>query len=214
MVPGRPRRRSLIQAAGAITLGSLLREREATARALDQDERDRLLRGEVVRFPLDMELAAGDYFGGVSYAGIPAPPSDVLHVLNDPSTYTSILPLTLESRVIGKLDRDDKVFFKQGGKLGTASYVLITRREPEGLIRFWLDLDEPHDIADCWGFFRVEPWGQGSSLLTYAALLRLDFGPVKLLFTEKIRRHALGTPGLVRAYVRAHRRRAAEPHER
>ena len=75
------------------------------------------------------------------------------------------------------------------------------------MLRFWLDPSQPHDIADCWGYFRVQPWGRRASLLTYAALVHLDFGMVKMLFTEKIRRYALGTPGLVRAYVRAHRRR-------
>jgi hypothetical protein len=214
MVPGRPRRRSLIQAASAAALGALFCERDASARKLDADTIARLGRGEVVRFPLDFELSKGDYFGGISYAVIHAAPGDVMTVLQDPSSYTSILPLTLESRIVGTIGQDRKVFFKQGGKLGTADYVLVVRQESPSLIRFWLDPSEPHDIADCWGYFRVDPWGNRSSLLTYAALLHLDFGPVKLLFTEKIRYHALRTPGLVRAYVSKRRAKAAEPHDR
>jgi hypothetical protein len=207
MVPGRARRRSLIQAAGAAALAALLPERDADARPLSAEDVARLRRGAVVGIPLDFELAKGDYFGGVSYAEMPAPVEDVMAVLMDPASYTSILPLTLEARVIGAAGNDRKVFFKQGGKLGTASYVLVVRRESLGTIRFWLDDTEPHEIGDCWGYFRVQPWGKTASLLTYAALVHLEMGVVKLLFTEKIRSYALGTPGLVRAYLGAHHAR-------
>lgn len=213
MVPGRPRRRSLIQAAGAAALGALAGEREAAAAKLAPEDAARLSRGEVVRFPLDIELAKGDYFGGVSYAVIGAAPSEVMAALTDPSAYTSILPLTLESRIVGTVGQDKQVFFKQGGKLGSASYVLLVRRESQSLIRFWLDPSAPHDIADAWGYFRAEPWARRSTLLTYGALLHLDFGPVKLLFTETIRRYALGTPALVRTYVRRHRTQGEEHHD-
>ncbi len=85
------------------------------------------------------------------------------------------------------------------------------RRESQGLLRFWLDPSEPHDIGDCWGYFRVQPWGKRASLLTYAALLHLDSGLVKLLFSETIRRYALKTPGLVRAFVEGKRGHGAGP---
>ena len=209
MVPGRPRRRSLIGAAGSAVIAALVplgQEREAEAHELDADDRARLTRGEVVRKPLDVDLAHGDYFGGLAYALIGATTVEVMAVLTDPAAYTKILPLTLESRVVGKQGYDDKVFFRQGGKLGSASYVLVVRRESPSLLRFWLDPDEPHEIEDCWGYFRVQPWGARSTLLTYAALVHLEAGVVKMLFTEAIRTYALSTPGLVRAYVQQRRR--------
>ena len=91
----------------------------------------------------------------------------------------------------------------RGGR--TRADALLVRRESLGLFRFWLDPKQPHDVADLWGYFRVQPWDREASLLTYAALLRLDFGLVKLLFSETIRRIALGTPAAVRDYVDAHR---------
>lgn len=205
MVPGRPSRRSLIRAAGAATLAALLpREGVASARELGADERERLAHGEVVKVPLDLDLPRGDYFGGLAYALLAATPDEVMTVLTDPAAYASILPMTLECRVLGAPGtpgHDTRVFFRQGGKLGSASYVLVVRRESAGLLRFWMDPDEPHDIGDCWGYFRVQPWGRRSALLTYGALVHLDFGVVKMLFTETIRKHALTTPALVRAQV-------------
>jgi hypothetical protein len=203
MVPGRPRRRSLILAAGAALTAALLPARAAEARELTADERERLAHGEVVKLPLDYTLAKGYYFGGISYAVITATPAEVMAALNDPAAYSSILPWTMEARVVGKQGHDTKVFFKQGGSLGSASYVLVVRRESASLLRFWLDPESPHEIGDCWGYFRVQPWGKRSTLLTYAALVQLDFGLLKL-FTETIRKYALTTPALVRAYVQRH----------
>jgi hypothetical protein len=205
MVPGRARRRSLIQAAAAAAIGALLREQEAEARPLEAEQVARLRRGEVVRVPLDIDLKAGDYFGGVAYAIVPASVETVMGVLADPATYTKVLPMTLESRVLPSPGPDRRVFFRQGHRrVGTADYVLLVRRESPGLIRFWLDASEPHDIADMFGYFRAQPWGPRSCILTYAALLHLDFGVVKLLFSEKIRQIAFTTPGRIRAYVESH----------
>lgn len=216
MVPGRSRRRSLIRALGAAALGALVggaREGEAIARELGADEVARLRRGELIRVPIDLDLAKGDYFGGISYALISAPPAAVMEALTDPASYPHILPLTLDATVLSKRVHDTQVRFTQGAKLGAATYVLVIRRESQSLIRFWLDPSEPHDIDDCWGYFRVEAWGAHATLLTFAALLHLEAGVVKLLFLEKIRKYALGTPALVRTYVGARRRHGPGPHE-
>jgi hypothetical protein len=205
MVPGRSRRRSLILfAGGAVLGGATARPRVSKAASLTPDDTAKLRAGEVVSVPLDVDLDEGSYFGGVAYALVPASVTEVAGVINDPGTYPSILPKTLESRVLGSVGDDRRVYFRQGGNAGSAAYVLFVRRESLGLFRFWLDKSAAHDIADLWGYFDVQPYADGS-LLTYAALVRLDFGIVKLLFSGAIRRFAMTTPGLVRAYVEAHR---------
>jgi hypothetical protein len=209
MVPRRPRRRSLIALgcalAAELALDAVLSPPEAWASPLPPEDVDRLARGEVVTVPLDVDLPQGSYFGGVAYAVVNAPVSDVAAVLNDPTTYRSILPMTLDARVVDRGDGVMRIWLRQGGRAGSGAYVLFVRRESQGLLRFWLDPSAPHDIADLWGYFRVQPWRQGSSLLTYAALLRLDFGVVKMLFSEVIRRYALRTPGTVRAFIEGRR---------
>lgn len=206
MVSGRTRRRSLIELAGAAALGTLAPSRRAAAAPLSGPDVARLSAGELVRVPLDLTLPDGDRLGGISYAVVRAPPAEVMAVLADPGAYRAILPMTLEARLLARRGADLTVFLRQGTRLGSAGYALLVRPEPAGLLRFWLDPSLPHGIADLWGYFRVLPWGPSSSLLTYAALLKLDFGVVKLLFSEKIREYALSTPALVRAYVEGHRR--------
>jgi len=209
MVSGRARRRSLIHLAGAAALSALVPGRAAAAArpaSLSQDDLARLGRGELVSVPLDLDLPEGDYFGGISYALIHAPVAEVAAVLADPGAYRAILPMTLEARVLSRRGQDAQVYFRQGGRLGSVAYVLIVRRESQGLFRFWLDPSHEHEIADLWGYLHVHPQGNDASLLTYAALVRLDAGVTKLLFSEKIRQFALRTPALVRAYVEGRRR--------
>jgi hypothetical protein len=181
-----------------------LSDERVDAHPLAPNDVDRLNRGELVVYPQDVEVAEGAYFGGISYVVVDASPAHVMAVLTDASAYRRLLPYTIEARVTGNRGDDSRVFFRQGNNILSVAYSLWIRRESLGLIRFWVDLDVPHDIADCWGFFRVTPWQGNSSLLTFGGLLRLDPGLIKLLFSEQIRGAALRAPLLVRKA--AHRR--------
>jgi hypothetical protein len=182
--------------AGALSFAS-----PATADALSADERVRLTQGDIIRRPIDVDLPEGPYFGGIAYAVIDVPPAAVMRVMLDTSAYRSLFPLTLEAREVGRRGDDRLVFFRHGGRFGSASYTAIVRRQSPSVIRFWLDPGSPHEIEDCWGYFRIEALPEGKTLLTYAALLRLEFGVVRMLFAEKIRTYALNTPLLVRRYA-------------
>lgn len=205
MVPRRARRRSLkLLAAIALAAPFVAATTDARAAPLTAEQLRALERGEVVSAPIDVDLDRGDYFGGVAYAIVDRPSDEVLAALDDPSTFRSILPLTREATPLPSKPGDrgtKRVRLTHGGRYGSATYTAMVRHDARHVVRFWLDPSEPHDIADCWGYFRVVPWGRGRSLVTYAALLHLDFGIVKVLFTEKIRSYALDTPALVKRFV-------------
>ena len=207
MVPRRPGRRSVIRAGLGLLAAplALALPSSSLAAGLDDDERRRLAAGDLVRRHLDVDLAAGSYFGGVAYTIVHASPAEVMAAISDPDAYRAILPLLREGRVIGKQGDDLLVYFSHGGRVYSSGYVAIVRRESPGLIRFWLDPSRPHDVADCWGYFRAQPYGP-DTLLTYGALLRLDFGFIKAFFSEKIRKYALDSPLLIRSYDEAKRR--------
>lgn len=192
-------RRVFGRALGAIA-GSLcgLAATPASAGGLTPDERAALERGEVVRRPVDADLDAGLYLGGVAYALVDAPAPFVLTMLQDPTVYKEILALTLEANPVGKKGKDQLVYFKHGGSLGTAAYTMrIPPADPAGVIRFWMDPAFDHEIEDIWGYVRVEPLGPALSLATYAVLC--DLGTLfRVLFGEKIREFALDTPGHIR----------------
>lgn len=172
--------------------------RSAAADPLTPSEKEALGRGETVRRPVDADLEEGTYIGGVSYAVVGAPAAFVLAMLHEVATYRSILALTLEVTDVGEKGGDKLVYFKHGGSLGTAGYTMrIQKADRGGVIRFWMDPTFDHEIDDIWGFVRVEPLGPASCLATYAVLCDLG-GLFRVLFGERIRKHALDTPGHLR----------------
>ena len=71
-------------------------------------------------------------------------------------------------------------------------------------VRFWLDPRYAHDLNDANGFFHVESRGD-KTLLTYLVMVDLGSGLFSRLFEGRIRKAALSTPALVKAYVEANR---------
>lgn len=176
----------------------------ARAQALSADERLALERGDVVKRAYDPDLPGGGYVGCLSYVVIRAPPDAVTRALLDATTYRATLPLTLAAYQVARRGQDRWVYLEQGGRLGTVEYTALVRPSDDGTVRFWLDPDYPHDVDDAWGFFRVEARPDGRTLLSYGAVVELGHGLVWLLFRERIRRHALETPRLVRRWVEDH----------
>jgi hypothetical protein len=64
-----------------------------------------------------------------------------------------------------------------------------------------MDPRRRHDIEDAWGFMRVEPFGDGRTLVTYGILV--DIGPSLLrdLFEERVRALALSVPDRIRDLI-------------
>lgn len=193
----------LAASAGALHAG------RAHAAPLTAGEREALARGECVRRPVDADLEEGTYIGGVSYCVAEAPAPVVLAMLADVSVYKRILALTIEANPVGRKGGDQLVYFKHGGKLGTAGYTMrIRAADSGGVIRFWMDPAYEHEIDDVWGFVRVEAMGAASCLVTYAVLC--DLGTViRVVFGERIREYALETPEHVR-WVAAERYSGAQ----
>lgn len=173
----------------------------ARAERLTAEEAKRLASGEVVKRTFDVDLPQGDFIGGLGYVIISATPADVLAVLLEPASYLHIFALTQEARLVAREGDDFIIYLRQGGKNISGEYSVRARRETQSLVRFWLEPSRPHDIADCWGYFRLDPVPDGKTLLTYGALVHLEFGVIKLLFQEKIRTYALETPARLRGFV-------------
>lgn len=197
----------IVAALAGATSGIAAAPGVALAGSLTSEEQAALARGEVVRRSVDADLEDGLYQGGVSYALVDAPAAFVLEMLADVAVYKEILALTLEANPVGKKGKDQLVFFKHGGSLGTASYTMrVQKADKGGVIRFWMDPAFDHEIDDIWGYVRVDPLGPEKSLATYAVLC--DLGMLfRVLFGEKIREFALDTPGHIR-YVAGSRYQA------
>ena len=171
----------------------------STSQALSRSEREALLAGEVVARPMQFETESGSYRGGVSYSVVNAPAAAVLSALSNVETLPQALPHTKSARLIDVRGGLARVELVHGG--GTTYTVHIERSAARSELRFWLDSSRPHDIGDVFGFFRVEPFGVGKSLVTVAAALDLGPGITRLLFSGAVERSLLSTPGRIRNYV-------------
>ena len=167
--------------------------------ALSASEREALLGGQVVARPMQFETDSGSYRGGVSYSLVNAPAAAVLSALSNVDTLPQALPHTKSARLIDVRGGLARVELMHGD--GTTYTVHIERSAPRSELRFWLDSSRPHDISDVFGFFRVESFGDGKSLVTVAAALDLGPGITSLFFSDAIERSVLSTPGRIRVYV-------------
>lgn len=168
-------------------------------RVLVRAEREALLAGDVVSRPMQFETDSGSYRGGVSYSLVHAPAAAVLSALSNVETLPQALPNTKSARLIDVRGGVARVEFVHDG--GTTYTVHIERTSGRSELRFWLDSSRPHDINDVFGFFRVEPFDEGKSLVTVAAALDLGSGLTNLLFSSAVERRVLSTPRRIREYV-------------
>jgi hypothetical protein len=174
----------------------------AGAPLFSQSERDALLSGDVVSRPMHFATAKGSYVGGLSYSIVHAPVATVLVALSSVETLPQALPRTKAARLIDVRGSEARVELVQGTGALEASYTVRIERVPgRAELRFAMDPTRPHDIEDVFGFFRVEPFGDGKSLVTVAAALDLGSGFASLFFSDAIERTVLSAPRQIRDYV-------------
>jgi carbon monoxide dehydrogenase subunit G len=199
----------------AVVVGSLLGALSPAAEAkqasddgwplapLSREEQSALATRELVKRPLSFARGAdGSYVGGVSYQVVRAEPRQVLLTLADVEALQRVLPATQSATMVSREGRTARVELVQGKAPFWARYTVVLEQSDDGsTIRYWLDPTRPHDIKDVWGFFRVESFGPGKSLVTVAAALDLGPGITRALFEERVQRVILRTPSRIRSFV-------------
>lgn len=169
--------------------------------ALSAREREALSAGRMVSRPLRFAQAGGQYVGGVSYQLVDARPDVVLSALSDVTNWPEALPRTKSARLLESEAGVSRVELVQGSSFVDARYAVMLERADGETIRFWLDPSQPHDIKDVWGFFRVQAFPGGRSLITVGAALDLGDGLARALFEDRIARMMLHSPRSIRAFV-------------
>jgi hypothetical protein len=194
---------------GVFLSTSLVTALSTPARAeggLSKDEMGQLARGETVIRAQNLETNGKRYVGGITYTVLDASAEELMALLDDPRTYTEVLPKTKFAERVAARGHDAWIELHQGNSLVDTTYTLYVRKEPENRrVRFWLDLSRPHAIDDAWGFFRYEAIDvtrqRPRTLLVYGALVDLGPGILRELYEERLRHAMLAVPQLVRGYV-------------
>lgn len=203
--------RSTIRLLAIIWLALSVPQSATAGSEISEDESAALEAGRPVVREENVERAGRHYIGGVSYIVIDAVPERVMAALDDVRAYPRILPHTRSVRWVGLSRKGDALIeIEQGNAIAHGKYTVRVHRETAprygspSTIRFWLDPRYAHDLDDANGFFHVEAWGQ-KTLLTYVVMVDLGPGLFSHLFEGRIRRAALSTPTLVKAYVESRR---------
>jgi len=186
----------------ALPAGATPTKASSAAAPLSAAEREALSDGEIVSRPVRLSTDGGEYVGGVSYQVVRASPEQVLAALQDVGSLPSALPQTKAARLVDSSGNRARVELVQGGKMIEAKYtVYIERVSGRDELKFWMDRSREHDIEDVWGFFRVQPFGKGRTLLTVGAMLDLGPGLARMLFQDRIQGMILRAPRKIRDYV-------------
>ena len=172
----------------------------AVSRPLSPAETARLWRGETVVRPQALARGAAHYVGGVTYTIVDAPADQLPVLLASADTLKRVLPRTRSAIRVGAADGDELIQVTQGTALLQGTYTIRMHRDPREL-RFWMDRQRSHDIADAWGFLRVAPLADGRTLLTYGVLVDLGPGLLRDLFEVRVRDLALSVADRVRGFV-------------
>jgi hypothetical protein len=169
----------------------------ARADGLSAGETARLLRGEPVSRPQQLDRGSHHYVGGVTYEVIDAAPGQVTALMDDVKSWRRLLPRTREATPVGEADGDSLVELTHGSSLVQVSYTLRLHRDGTSM-RFWMDRGRSHDIDDAWGYARSIALPDGRTLLTWGILVDMGPGLLRELFESRVQTLALAVPDRVR----------------
>lgn len=153
---------------------------------LDDAEIQRLVKGELVKRPLPGS-GRGSVVAGTSFVLIEAPVDKVWRALNDVSSWTSVFPNTFAARTVHSQGDGRAVKMQLGNRYFTFDFYLtvIVDRESRELT-FALNEKKPHDVDEVRGTVRLSPQPGGRTLVAFAALARVPFGPLISLMGDSV----------------------------
>lgn len=187
---------------GLLMLGALWIPGSARAHDFTPAQLEALQSGELVRMPLTRSPETEGYLGGTAYALIDADPNAVWRAMGDFASYPSIFPKTLAAEVISDRGSRKVVRMVQGTSWFSISFYVLYRIDEENRKISWsLVEDQPHDLEDTRGYWQVEPWGDGRSLVTYVNVTSVGSSPVLALLDDAIQNGLLGVPGNLRDWI-------------
>ena len=159
---------------------------------LSNSELGSLERGELVTRELSLDRSPRPR-AGLSYALVDAPPATLGAKLSDGGNFVALLPYLIQSETLEEGDSTSTFRIEQGA-MGFSGRYHLTVRWAAGRLggKFALDPKLAHDLPELWGYFRLEPFAGGRTLVTFAIAFRL---PLALRpFERRVLEAALTTP--------------------
>ena len=178
----------------------------ASSDELTTEDKKLLAKGELVMKPKNEQRGAYKLFGGQSWQIIDVPASEAWQALKNLSGYKNFIPLATESDVSNQVGKEADVAMRQQWGPIDVKYVLQTTLEAErGAVVFRVDHSKDHDIRAGWGFFRVRPYKNDRTLVSFGALVDIGDGVFVSIVRPAVRKDLLRIPYFFKKHLEAER---------
>lgn len=155
----------------------------------------------VVRPQTRASPSGGRLVGGTSWVVVDATPESVWHAATDYPRWVRFMPRLVALRV-ARRGRNPLLLLRHELGPVSAAYALGLRIDAAHRdLAFALDATYPHDIDAAYGFFRIQPYRQGRTIVVFGGMLDIGDGLARLLFEERIHYWALRVPQELKRWV-------------
>jgi len=192
---------------GLLLLGCLLEVPVAEAQSsapFSASETRRLRRGRLVTRPEERRRGNLLLIGGASFRIVNHPPDVVWAAVRDSRAYHHFLPEVHRVRVVARGSRGRgrviRVTHKQG-PLEASYHLRLDFVGSLQTVQFRIDSERDNDVREGWGYIRVQPYGEGRSMVTWGILADVGSGLAVGLVRDEIQRWILEVPTLLSNYL-------------
>ncbi len=194
----RPRIAALWALAGVTCLATV-----ALAQAgLTASEQARLDRGELVARRSEQTRGQMHLMGGQAWQVVDLPPEVVWRAIRDVRSYDHLLPGVDNLRVISRDNAGATIRLHHRRGIVRATYYLkLQFSNGQKIVLFRLDDQHESDLEAGWGFFRVQPYQGGRTLLSYGVQLDLGRGLIVGALRPVLHSWLLRVPQTAKRYI-------------
>ncbi|MDB4985249.1 MAG: hypothetical protein JWN04_427 [Myxococcaceae bacterium] len=182
---------------------------DATRKPFSEDEKKRLVAGQLVTRPVSERRGDLRLIGGSSWQVIKAPPEVVLRALLDTKSYDKLLPTVTGASLVTEAPTMRRVRVEhKRGPLGIAYRLALTIDAQRHDINFKLNDRLDSGMRAAWGYLTATPYGQNQTLLSYGVMADPGDGLIVGIVRGVIHEWMLKVPAQVRRHVESKQGRA------
>jgi len=188
---------------------SMAQADDVARKPFSEDERKRLVAGQLVTRPVEERRGDLRLIGGSSWQVIKAPPDVVFRALLDTPRYDKLLPTVTGSSLVSEAATLRRVRLEhKKGPLGISYRLALTIDAANRDIGFKLNDRLDSGMRAAWGYFHVSAYGTDQTLLSYGVMADPGDGLIVGIVRSVIHDWMLKVPQQVRRFVESAHGRA------
>lgn len=194
-------RRRLVAATALLAVASIATVALAQA-GLTSAERTRLDDGNLVARRSEETRGSMHLMGGQAWQVVDLPPEVVWRAIRDVRSYDHLLPGVDDLRVVERDSAGATIRLHHRHGVVRATYHLkLQFSNGQKIVLFRLDEQRENDLDAGWGFFRVQPYQGGRTLLSYGVQIDLGRGLIVGALRPILHGWLLRVPQTAKRYI-------------